>query len=261
MRVLALFALVCPILVAQDAHEIVKRAVDLDKGNDAAWRNFTYVERDLQKQFDGAGNTKTQTLRTWEVTFLEGSPYRRLIARNDQPLTSEEQKVEDEKRDQAVAARRAESKEQRERRIAEWQKRQDRQREPLQEIPEAFTFQIVGNETIAGNDAWVIDATPRRGYKPRSTYTAFLPKMKARIWVSKRDFRWMKMDAETIDSFSYGGFVVRIGKGTRITMEQIPVGGGVWLPSRIALAGSARVLLVKPIRAQLEMTYSKYRKS
>lgn len=261
MRLLALIALACPILVAQDAHDIVKRAVDLDKGNDENWRNYTYFERQLQKQFDSAGKVKSETLRTFEVTFVEGSPYRRLVARNDQPLSPEEQKLEDAKRDQAAAARRAEPKEQREKRVAEWRKRQERQREPLNEIPDAFTFQLTGSETLGGIDAFVIDAVPRPGYKPKSSYTAFLPKMKARLWISKRDYRWIKLDAETTDSFSYGAFVIRIGKGAHITMEQTPVGGGVWLPSRIALAGSARILLVKAIRAQLEMRYSQYRKS
>jgi hypothetical protein len=261
VRLLALIALAGPLLLAQDAHEIVRRAVELDKGNDENWRNFVYQERQLQKQFDGSGKVKTESLRTYEVTFLEGTPYRRLIARNDQPLPPEDQKFEDQKREQAVAQRRAESKEQREHRIAEWRKRQERQREPLQEIPDAFTFQIAGSETLGGIDAWVIDAVPRAGYRPKSTYTSFLPKMKARLWISKRDARWIKLDAETTDSFSYGAFVVRIGKGTHITMEQNPVGGGVWLPTRIALAGSARILLVKAIRAQLEMTYTHYRKA
>lgn len=261
MKALVLIALLCPVLLAQDAHEIVRRAVDLDKGNDENWRNFTYNERQLQKQFDSEGKVRTQTLRTFEVTFVEGTPYRHLIARNDQPLSPEEQKNEEAKREQTAAARRAESKEQRERRISDWRKRNERQREPLQEIPDAFTFRITGEETLNGIETYVIDAVPRPGYKPKSTYTSFLPKMNARLWISKRDFRWVKIDAQTIDSFSYGAILVRIGKGAHITMEQGPAGGGVWLPTHIGLVGSARIMLVKAIRAQIDMQYAQYRKS
>ncbi len=260
MRVFALIVLACPILLAQDAHDIVRRAVELDKGNDENWRSYTYVERQHQKQFDGSGNVKSETLRTFEVTFPDGSPYRKLIARNDKPLSPEEQKAEEDKRQWAINQRRAESQEARARRIAEYRKRQDRQREPLQEIPEAFTFRITGSENAGGVDASVIDAVPKPGYRPKSMYTAFLPKMKARLWISKRDFHWIKLDAETIDSFSYGAFVLRIGKGAHITMEQTPVGNGIWLPKRIALAGAARILLVKSVRAQLDTQYSDYRK-
>jgi hypothetical protein len=261
VRLAVLIALACPVLLAQDAHEIVRHAVALDKGNDENWRNFTYLERNLQKQFDSTGNVKTQTLRTFEVTFVDGSPYRMLVARNDQPLSADERKHEEEKRRLASEARRAESKEQRERRISEWRKRNDRQREPLQEIPDAFTFQVLGSETLGGFETWVIDAVPRAGYKPKSTYTSFLPKLKARLWISKRDFRWVKIDAETVDSFAYGAILLRIGKGAHITMEQGPVGGGVWLPTHIALLGSARIMLVKAVRAQLDMLYTQYRKS
>jgi hypothetical protein len=261
VRAIVLLAVACPLLLAQDAHEIVRRAVELDKGNDENWRNFVYLDHELRKEFDGSGNVKTSSNRTFEVTFVDGSPYRKLVARDEKPLSPEEAKAEEDRRLWNIEQRAKEPKEQREKRVSEWRKRQERQREPLQEIPDAFTFQMVGSETIAGMDAYVIDAVPRPGYKPKSTYTSFLPKMKARVWISKRDAHWIKIDGETIDSFSYGGFVVRIGKGTRITMEQGPVGGGVWLPTRIALSGSVRIMLVKSIRAQLEMTYSQYRKS
>lgn len=260
MRALALIALACPVLVAQDAHEIVRRAVELDKGNDVQWRSYTYLERQHQKQFDGDGKVKSQTLRTFEVSFPDGSPYRKLVARNDKPLSPEELKAEEDKRQWTIEQRRRESRDQREHRVSEYRKRQDRQREPLQEIPDAFTFRITGSETLAGIDAWVIDAAPKPGYKPKSIYTAFLPKMKARLWISKRDNHWLKLDAETTDSFSYGAFLIRIGKGAHILMEQSPVGDGVWLPRRIALAGSARILLVKSVRAQLDTQYSDYRK-
>src|SRR4051794_17672726 len=181
LRAFTLLALTCAILPAQDAHEIVRRAVDLDKRTDEAWRSYNYVERQYQKQLDSSGGAKTETLRTFEVTFPEGSPYRKLIARNDQPLSADEVKAEEDKRQWNVEQRRKETKEQRDRRIGEWHKRQERQREPLQEIPDAFAFQITGSEAIGGVETWVIDAVPRPGYKPKSAYTSFLPKMKARL--------------------------------------------------------------------------------
>lgn len=259
MRALLLFAVACPLL-AQDAHEIVRRAVDLDKNNGDNWRNFTYVQHQTDRQFEGSGKVKSQADRTWDVTFQEGSPYRRLIARNGVPLTAQEQQAEDEKMQWAIAERRKESKEQRERRIAEWRKRLDRQREPLNEVPDAFDFQVVREEAIHGNSAWVIDGTPKPRYKAKSSAASILQKMKTRFWISKRDFHWMKLEAETLDTFTYGAFLLRIGKGAHIMMEQARVNGDVWLPTRIALNGSARILLVKGVHAQLDITYSDYKK-
>jgi hypothetical protein len=259
VRALLVFAIACPLL-AQDAHEIVRRAVDLDKNNGDNWRNVTYVQHQIDRQFEASGKIKSQVDRTWDVTFQEGSPYRRLIARNGVPLTPEEQKAEDEKMQWNIAERRKESKEQRERRIAEWRKRADRQREPLIEVPDAFNFQVVREEPLNGAVAWVIDGTPKPNYKPKSSSASILEKMKTRFWISKRDYHWIKIEAETLDTFTYGTFLLRIGKGAHITMEQARVSGDIWLPTRIALTGSARILLVKGVHAQLDITYSDYKK-
>ncbi len=260
MRLLLLLSLACSLLPAQDAHEIVRRAVDLDKNNDDNWRNFTYVQHQIDRQFEGSGKVKSEADRTWDVTFVEGSPYRRLIARNGQPLSAPEQRAEDDKMQWNVEQRRKEAKDQHDRRVAEWRRRQDRQREPLKEVPDAFDFQIVGEETINGVEVWVIGGVPKPHYKPKSASAAILQKMKARLWISKRDFHWVKLDAETLDTFTYGAFLLRIGKGAHITMEQARVNGDVWLPTRIALSGSARILLVKGVRAQLDIVYSDYKR-
>ena len=81
MRALLILAIACPLL-AQDTREIVRRAVDLDKNNGENWKNFTYIQHQLDRQFESSGKIKSQADRTWDVTFQEGSPYRRLVARN-----------------------------------------------------------------------------------------------------------------------------------------------------------------------------------
>jgi hypothetical protein len=260
VRFSILLAALPSLLAAQDALEIVRRSVELDGKSQAAVRNYTYLERQLEKQFDGAGNVKQQSLRTFDVTMQEGSPYRRLVARNDQPLSSEEQQHEQEKLAANLDLRRHETKEQHDRRLAEWERRHSRQREPLRELPEAFVFKIVGEQTIDGRRAWIIEATPRPGYHPKSMAASILPKMKARVWIDEQDYQWVRMDAETLDTVTFGALLLRIGKGAHIEMEQTRVNDEVWLPRRIALQGSARLFLFKGIHEQLEFTYSGYRK-
>lgn len=260
MRLLCTIALAAPFLAAQDAREIMRRAIELERQNRENWINYSYTERQFQREFDGSGNVKKETLRTFDVTHVEGSPYRRLVARNDKPLSPEEQKAEEEKLQRTIEARRQETKEQRDRRINEWRRRQDRQRQPIQELADAFNLKIVGEENADGRAAWVIDGTPRAGYKPKSTETSFLPKMKARFWIAKAGNQWIKLDAETTETVSYGALLLRIAKGAHITLEQAPSADGVWMPKRIALNGSARILLVKGIRMLLDNAYSNYRK-
>ena len=200
--------------------------------------------------------SKSQADRTWDVTFQEGSPYRRLIARNGVPLTAEEQKAENEKMEWNVAERRKESKEQRDRRIAEWRKRADRQREPLNEVPDAFDFQIVREEPIHGAAAWVIDGTPKPRYKRRSSAASILQKMKARFWISKRDYHWIKLEAETLDTFTYGAFLLRIGKGAHIidgagARQRRRLAADAYRPGRLG-AHSAGQGRSRPARSHLQ---------
>src|ERR1051325_4708447 len=187
-----IFAVCVPaILAAQDAREIVRRACELDQKNAEIARNYTYIERDEESDLDSAGRPKNRQIRTWDVALQEGSPYRRLVARNDQPLSPKEQQREEQKLQANIEQRREETPEQRQRRIADWERRVQQQREPVKELPDAFDFRMAGEEQLNGGDTWIIDAAPKPGYKPKSSGASFFPKVKARLWIAKSDYQWV----------------------------------------------------------------------
>ncbi len=238
----------------------MRRACEVDRQNVETVRNYTYLQRQVDTDLDGAGKVKKRDIRTWDITYQEGSPYRRLVARNDQPLPAQEQRQEDEKLRASIEQRRKETPEQRDRRIAEWHRRQERQREPVKELPDAFNFRLVGEEALNGGQTWVIDATPKPGYKAKSSGASFFSKVQARLWIDKNDYQWVKVDMETLDTISFGGILFRVGKGGHLVLEQLRVNNEVWLPKRVTAQASARLLLVKGYHKDLEMTFSNYRK-
>jgi len=248
------------ILAAQDAREIVRRACALDQKNTEVARNYTYLERDVESDLDGSGRPKNQQIRTWDVTLQEGSSYRRLVARNDQPLSPGEQKLEEEKLQRSIEQRRQETEEQRTRRIGDWERRRQRQREPLKELPDAFDFHLVGEESLNGGTVYAIDATPKPGYKPKSTATSFFPKVKARLWIDKNDYQWVKVEMESTDTISFAGFLLRLSKGAHLVLEQTRVNQEVWLPKKVNLQATARLVLLKGYHKSLDMTFSDYKK-
>src|ERR1039458_12235 len=109
MRFLALVICVPAVLAAQDVREIVRRSIDVESAGVELARNYTYLERQEERELDGSGKLKNLEVHTYDVTLLEGSPYRRLVAQNDQPLTAKEQKKEEEKLRQSNAGRSAET--------------------------------------------------------------------------------------------------------------------------------------------------------
>jgi hypothetical protein len=248
------------LLAAQDPHEIVRRAVELDRKDAEIARNYTYLQRQEQREMDSSGKLKRKECRTYDVTMQEGSPYRRLVARDDHPLPASEQAREQEKLRWSVEQRKKEMPEARARRVAEWERKQQKQREPMKELPDAFDFRLVGEESLNGGKAWVIDATPKPGYKPKLSSAFYFPKMKARLWIDRNDYQWIKIEAETLDTISVGGFLFRLAKGTHLTIEQTRINNEVWLPKHVLLRGSARIALIKGIRGEFEFTFSDYKK-
>src|ERR1700733_13868504 len=81
----------------QDARDIVRRSVDLEKGDAAIARNYTFLEREVHREIDANGKVRKTESDTFDVTLLEGSPYQRHVAHNDQPLPSREIAKEEEK--------------------------------------------------------------------------------------------------------------------------------------------------------------------
>jgi hypothetical protein len=244
---------------AQDAAEIMRRALAEDNASAAAARNYTYLEHQELRTLEG-GKFKVRETNTYDVTLLEGSPYRRLVAHDDRPLGPKEQAKEEEKLLRSVEQRRHETDAEKQQRIADWHHKEEKQHEPLHEIPDAFFLRMAPGEKLDGRDMYVVDATPKPGYKPKSKSAFFLPKVKARFWIAKQDYQCVKLEFETLDTIAWGGFVARVGKGTRLRVELTRVNDEVWLPKRILLAGTARILLVKGYTGELDLTYSGFKK-
>ncbi len=235
--------------------------MELDARNSQAALNYTFLQRTDVRQMDGSGKLKQRKVQTWDVTLLEGSPYKRLVARDDKPLSREEQAWEDEKLRRSNEERRKETEEQRQKRIGDWQRRQKKQREDIQDFPEAFDFRMAGEEQIDGIPAWVIDAAPHPGYRAKtSNGRALFPNVKGRFWISKSDYGWAKADVEAIDTISLGLFLVRVSKGSRVVLEQTRVNGEVWLPKKWILKVAGRILLLKGVRIDAQYDFSGYKK-
>ena len=261
MRLLGFLALFPTLLIGQDAGELMRRAIEIDRSRLEASREYSFVQRQEVRQVDGSGTARSTDNRTFEVVLLDGSPYRRLVARNDKPLSPQEQKFEQDRLERALADRRKEPPEQRARRVAEWRQKQEHQREPVKEFPQAFAFRLAGEENRGGEAVWVIDATPKPGYKPKSTTTSFFPKVKVRFWLRKQDCQWVRLEMETMDTISFGGILLRLSKGSHMVMEQVRVGDDVWAPKTVSVDALGRILLVKGMHREYLWDFSAYRKT
>ncbi len=256
---LLILASVTAVAAQTDAREIIRRAVAADERNWKLARNYTFSEHVNLRYLDSQGRVKSQEASLHDVMLLDGSPYRRLVARDGRPLPLSEEKKEREELARSVAERREQTAAQRAQRLAEYDNRPEWQREAWRELPEAFDFRLAGEEVLGGGALYAIEAVPRQGYRPRSTTAKMLAHLQGKLWVDKRDYHLVKADVEVIDTISVGLFLVRVSKGSRATFEQARVNDEVWLPRHLRAYVSARLGLLKVLILEQEITYSECR--
>jgi len=242
-----------------DVREIIRRTVAADERNWQAARRYEFSERVDARRLDGDGRVQTREVKSYEVLLLAGSPYRRLSARDDQPLAAGDEKKEEAKLSRSIAERGKESIGQRALRLATYESRSDWQRDGWRELPDAFDFVMKGRETRDGYVLYVIEATPRKGYRPQSRTAKVFAHLHGKLWIDAEDYRLVKAEVEVVETIAVGLILVRLVKGSRATFEQARVNPQVWLPRRVHVTASARVGLLKVLHIEQEVLYSKGR--
>src|SRR5579863_5373822 len=108
-------------LLAQNARDIVAKSVELDQSNWQRMKDYTWIARQTDRVLDSSGQMKSQKIEEWETVVIYGEPHRRMLQRNGQKLSDEDQRKEQQKLDEAVAKRERETPQQRARREADFE--------------------------------------------------------------------------------------------------------------------------------------------
>src|SRR5215472_1059933 len=231
-----------------------------DMENDKRQRDYTYIEREVQKNFDGKGHLKSTEIKTYEILEIAGEQVERLIQKDDKPLDAKEAAKDDEKVQKIIDKRKNETEEQKKKREEKEEKEREDGRKFVKEIADAYNFKLVGTESVGGREAWVIDGEPRPGFEPHMKDAKFLSKIHGRVWIDKSDLQLSKLDVEMLDTISFGLFLARVHKGTRVTLEQTRVNDEVWFPKQLNFKLDARVALLKGYNIGDEQTFRDYKK-
>jgi len=214
--------------------------------------HYTYIERDENRRRDLAGRVKSEDVEVSRMILVNGVPFEQLVERNGQPPSAGQERKQQRELDKL----KRETPEQRAERL---RKQEEENTSIVQEVPKAFDFQVIGEEAVNGRPAYVLQATPHPGYHAQGKYGNMFPKVAGKLWVDKQDLGWIKVDGQVIQPFSMGLFLVRLLRGSHITMEQTRVGDGIWMPERIEVRAAARIFFVKSLAIDRVLIYSEYR--
>lgn len=234
-----------------DVRTILQRSVEANEKDWNAAPGYDCTER----VSDSSGN------KTYDVEMIDGSPYQRLVAVNGRPLSPARVDQERRKLEETIARRRSETPRERAERIAAYQRGRQQDHLLMEQLTAAMNFTLLGQRRLGPYRCYVLDATPRRGYRPPNTDSEVLTGMRGRLWIDADSYQWVRVEATVIHPVSIEGFLARVEPGTRFELEKEPVGNGVWLPQHFSMSARTRILFLMSYRRREEDWYSNYREA
>jgi hypothetical protein len=245
MRFFLLLAAV-PLWAAEDANAILTRLVEAEKSNTERTRQYTFTLESQHFDYDKNGQAKPTGSETYEILFVEGSVYNRLVSRNGKPLDKREEAKEEKKMQQTAAKRR------KERRSGLFRKVTDLGSN--QELLTLFDNHLVGEEEIHGRKAWVIESTPQAGRIAANDHEKDVLSFRKKIWVDQVE----NVSLKRIDTVI--GDQIALKPPTTHTFEFEKVNGDAWMPATSVFDFRIQWFKLAKSSGRTESRYSNYKK-
>ena len=229
--------------------------------------SYVYTETRREQKLDKQGRISDESVKVFEsYPGLPGEArWERLVSENGRPVPKEELAKQDRER-QAKAAGMAkrlteDGPKERARQEREYQKSRRERDDAVSDIYTVFDIRMTGRERIEGHDTIAFSLTPKADARPRTTEGGQMRHFKVQAWISESDYELVKLDAEAIDTLSFGlGVLARLHKGAKLSFLRRKINGEVWLPAVASYSGSARVSLLFMLRRAGSSEFSGYRK-
>jgi hypothetical protein len=227
MRLLLLLA-AAPLWAADDANAIIQRLLEAQKTNADRIQPYTFVEEAVYFTYAKDGKLKKNSSETREVIFVEGLPFRKLVAQNGKPLPAKEQAEIQKAVNQTAEQRRRQPRPPAGGQIVMGGQRIDVGAN--QELLALFDNRLKGEEEIRGGKAWVIEATPKAGLAPASEHERDVLGFRRTLWIDETDNVSRRM-LLTVD----GDGIHFAGPGSTLRVDYDKIAPGVWCESGIVL--------------------------
>jgi len=182
---------------------------------------YTYAIDYRNRNYTLHGKLLTDYTAKYEIIFVGDLPFRRQTEENNHPLTSQEAADEARRYDEAFAERSRMSLEQKRDYL-----RQPRNFDvPLPQLTTLFANRIVGDDTVDGRPAIVVESLPRPDARPSDEEQRRALHKQVKLWIDREDLIVSRIEATLVaeDATMKPGTVARIDFFRK---------DGVWLPSQ-----------------------------
>jgi hypothetical protein len=227
--------------------------------------NYAYTQTITSREVLEDGSLRDLETQTVQMSFYKGNRIRRLIAKDGEPLSTDEQ----DKEDANVEKRVSEIEKQMLKKQAKaagqsaGQSTQVSGRVSAAEILRASNITNPRRESFRGRDVIVFDFEPNPNFDFKNVKGRLkvFGKMAGVMWIDAEDKQMVRLEAVLAENFKLGGGIVaKMQKGAAFVFENARINDEIWLPSLAVSNVSAKVLLLKGININQVVTYSDYHK-
>jgi len=231
-------------------------------------RSYIYVETQRERKLDGAGRTRTESLKVVEsYPPLPGEDDRweRVLEEGGRRKTETElarQDAERKKTAEAVAKRLSSpSAADRAKATRDYEQSRKEALDRINDIFVVYDIAMAGRERFEGRDTIVLTLEPKAKASPVTREGKWMQYFRCRAWISESDHELVKANVEAIRDANIGfGVLARMNTGTVMTFTRRFINNEVWLPARVDYTIKARVLMLKRFLQGGTIEFSNYRK-
>jgi hypothetical protein len=182
----------------------------------------------------------------------------RLVARNGQPLTAQEDALERARLTEMLDSPSD---------FIKHHKRDNAARgysmDLVREMPRAMMYTYTPDQPQRPNPAGpevVIDFTPDPHYKPPTLVAEILTGLQGRLWIDRKSLRVTRIEGRVLHQVNFGwGMLARIYPGGTVEFEQANAGGDRWAYSRLRENITIREMMVKTVQQHTDMDAAEFK--
>jgi hypothetical protein len=230
--------------ISPSAHELVQQAVDNELKASNSKLRYSYQ---IRKQTPN-GSTVKQVAETndGQVSYL--------LMMNDQPLTDEQRRIEDEKNQKILN-----NPDEQRRRLKEQKDDERRATSLVKALPDAFIYEF----DSSADEPHVVKLRfrPNPSFDPPDRETQVFKGMAGHMYIDTSANRMKRLDGTLVDDVNFGwGIFGRLRKGGHFEIHENDVGNGHWDLTYSNIDFTGKVLLFKKLKIKETQEMSDFRR-
>jgi len=230
--------------ISPSANDLVRRAVDNELASSNSKLRYTYRVR---KQTPNGSSVK-------QVADTNDGQVSYLLMMNDQPLTEEQRRIEDEKNQKILN-----NPEEQRKRFKDQKEDERRANTLVKALPDAFVYEFDG----ADPEPHVVNLRfrPNPNFNAPDRETQVLKGMAGHMYIDTQANRMKRLDGTLVDDVNFGwGIFGKLHKGGHFEIRESDVGDGHWEVTYSNLDFTGKVLLFKKLKIKETSEISDFRR-